>query len=137
MLYYLVCIIISNRVIGKLNSILQALGPYNNQRRSQLGRLSKQDCNGMCVALQHETLTRDGTEKWRKTPTFATWIGFSIDGPLNSVIRILNLQLVQIKSKIKELKRVYTFLFLFFHIIWTCIFSYCFSYCNNTRNWIF
>lgn len=53
----------NNRVIGKLNSILQALGPYNNQRRSQLGRLSKQDCNGMYVALQHETLTRDGTEK--------------------------------------------------------------------------
>ena len=63
MLYEFVCIIISNRVIGKLNSILQALGPYNNQRRSQLGRLSKQDCNGMYVALQHETLTRDGTEK--------------------------------------------------------------------------
>ena len=63
MLYEFVCIVISNRVIGKLNSILQALGPYNNQRRSQLGRLNKQDCNGMYVALQHEMLTRDGTVK--------------------------------------------------------------------------
>ena len=63
MLYDLVYFIIINRVVGKLNTILQVMGPYNNQRRSQLGRLSKQDCNGMYVALQHETLTRDGTEK--------------------------------------------------------------------------